>query len=404
VPWLTRARVSNYRSLADVDVRLGALTLLVGPNGAGKSNFLDALRFLADAIATSPHQAASTRGGVQGLLRRQPDTMVESFLIEVDVQFPWEGGTSAEQLLTGQPNPLAHATYQVHLAPQPASRQRRVEVIDEACRVTWRERSLGFTVREGNPEHDGFVLLSKKVERDRLLLPLLGTTDTFAPLVRALESMRFYHLDPQVMRQPVSETEESVLGPTGEHLASVLGGLAERGPKAKARLDEYLGAIVPGVRGIDREYVGKYVGVVMRQEMAAGKEEEFRQSEISDGTIRAAGVLAALFQPSIAHDGTSLVAIEEPELALHPAAAGVLFDALTEACQRVQVVATSQSADLFDRDDIDPANIRVVTYDSGRTIIGEIDEASARIAIDHRMTIGELMRGNQLSPRLTERA
>lgn len=51
------------------------------------------------------------------MLRRQLDTTAGSFLTEVDVEFPWEGGTSAEQLLTGEPNPLAHATYQVHLAP-----------------------------------------------------------------------------------------------------------------------------------------------------------------------------------------------------------------------------------------------------------------------------------------------
>jgi predicted ATPase len=38
VPWLSRVRVTNYRSIADCDVTLGPLTLLVGPNGTGKSN------------------------------------------------------------------------------------------------------------------------------------------------------------------------------------------------------------------------------------------------------------------------------------------------------------------------------------------------------------------------------
>jgi predicted ATPase len=120
---------------------------------------------------------------------------------------------------------------------------------------------------------------------------------------------------------------------------------------------------------------------------------------MSDGTIRAAGVLAALFQPSVLHGGTSLVGIEEPELALHPAAAGALFDALTEASERVQVIATSQSADLLDRDDIGPAAIRAVRYDAGRTEIGELDDASARILAGRRSTLGELMRGNQLDPK-----
>src|SRR3954447_10375062 len=43
---------------------------LVGPNGSGKSNFLDALRFVADALSTSLDHAIRVRGGVHEVLRR----------------------------------------------------------------------------------------------------------------------------------------------------------------------------------------------------------------------------------------------------------------------------------------------------------------------------------------------
>lgn len=49
---------------------------------------------------------------------------------------------------------------------------------------------------------------------------------------------------------------------------------------------------------------------------------EFGPEAVSDGTIRAAGVLAALFQVPVADGRVALVGIEEPEIALHPAAAG----------------------------------------------------------------------------------
>src|SRR5208283_1430954 len=52
-PFLTRAVLKNYKSIEACDVDLDSLTFLVGPNGAGKSNFLDALRFVADALRTS---------------------------------------------------------------------------------------------------------------------------------------------------------------------------------------------------------------------------------------------------------------------------------------------------------------------------------------------------------------
>jgi len=125
---------------------------------------------------------------------------------------------------------------------------------------------------------------------------------------------------------------------------------------------------------------------------------EFGPTGMSDGTIRAAGVLAALFQPEVTQGRTPLVGIEEPEIALHPAAAGVLFDALNEASHQVQVIATSQSPDLLDRDDLDVGIVRAVSMTHGLTTIGEIDEPSRRIVKDKLYTLGELMRGNQISP------
>ena len=93
-----------------------------------------------------------------------------------------------------------------------------------------------------------------------------------------------------------------------------------------------------------------------------------------------------------------MLSIEEPESALHPAAAGALFDALTEAAEHVQIIVASQSADLLDREDFDVSAIRPVATQNGLTIIGEVDSASREIAKEKLMTLGELMRGNQLVP------
>jgi len=47
---LKRIRVAGYKSLADVDITLGDLTVVVGPNAAGKSTLLKALLGLAPHI------------------------------------------------------------------------------------------------------------------------------------------------------------------------------------------------------------------------------------------------------------------------------------------------------------------------------------------------------------------
>ncbi len=60
---LLELRVENFRSLRDVTVPLGPLTVLVGPNGVGKSNVLKVFDFLADIIRTDLQPALDVRGG-----------------------------------------------------------------------------------------------------------------------------------------------------------------------------------------------------------------------------------------------------------------------------------------------------------------------------------------------------
>ena len=49
-----RFRVQNFKSIADVDVSLSPVTVLVGKSGTGKSNFVQSLRFLRDALMALP--------------------------------------------------------------------------------------------------------------------------------------------------------------------------------------------------------------------------------------------------------------------------------------------------------------------------------------------------------------
>ena len=68
--FINRVILKNYKSIAACDVQLHPLMFLVGPNGAGKSNFLDALRFVADALNSSLDHAIRDRGGINDVRRR----------------------------------------------------------------------------------------------------------------------------------------------------------------------------------------------------------------------------------------------------------------------------------------------------------------------------------------------
>jgi predicted ATPase len=120
---------------------------------------------------------------------------------------------------------------------------------------------------------------------------------------------------------------------------------------------------------------------------------------MSDGTLRALGILVALFH---SRDGAEsripLVGIEEPEMALHPAAVGVLLDSLRDASATTQVLVTSHSPDLLDNDEIDTDSILAFALDGDTTKIGRVDEASRSAVRDHLYTPGELLSLGQLRP------
>ena len=124
---------------------------------------------------------------------------------------------------------------------------------------------------------------------------------------------------------------------------------------------------------------------------------------MADGTLRALGVLVALFQRDADHE-PSLVGIEEPETALHPAASGALRDALQAASQDTQVIVTSHSPELLDGPELPADALRAVAERDGVTIIGPIDEASRKVLREGLFSAGELLRLGQLEPDQTQPA
>ncbi|MEV6156373.1 AAA family ATPase [Nonomuraea sp. NPDC052129] len=380
VPFLRRVQMTGYKSIASCDVTFTRLLVLLGPNGAGKSNFLDALQFVAQVLGPStPADVVAARGGLDEVLRRAPQPTDQ---FSIHLEFTVDGADG--------PQP---AEYGFTIGRDSTGR-RPLVIKEEHCVISpGTEQEAGFRVVAGMIVNEGGI------ERDQLYLPLAAARSEFSEVHRSLRSMLFHHLDTDQMRQIEPDRRGTQLGYSGERLGSVLGTLAERHPVFKQRIDDYLRAIVPTVAGIDQQILGDYSTVELRTPETA---RPFGPKLISEGTLHAAGLLAALFQPVVLEGKASLVAIEEPETALHPAATGALFDALTEASERVQVIVTTQSADLLDHDDFDPSWVRIATMKDGITVIGEIDPMVRGVLDDKLATLGELMRSRQLRPKGSE--
>ena len=145
--------------------------------------------------------------------------------------------------------------------------------------------------------------------------------------------MRFYSLNLDKIKDVQAPDPGDLLARDGSNLASVFKQLS---PSAKERIKEYLATVVPSVDKIEARKYGPKEGLVFTQTIAQVEgPQRFLANSMSDGTLRALGILVALFQGNNSpKKRVLLVGIEEPEGALHPAAAGVLLDALREAADQ----------------------------------------------------------------------
>jgi predicted ATPase len=70
---ITRLCIAGYRSLRDVRLEIGPLTVVTGANGSGKSSLYRALRLLADVAQGRIIQSLALEGGLQSVLWAGPE-------------------------------------------------------------------------------------------------------------------------------------------------------------------------------------------------------------------------------------------------------------------------------------------------------------------------------------------
>ncbi len=388
IRFIERLVLRNYKSIAACDVSLSRLTYLVGPNGSGKSNFLDALRFVTDALRISLDHALRDRGGIKEV-RRRSTGHPKHFGIRITFRLP-DGSRGHYAFVVGAK------------AKENRTMQGGYFVQHEECTVRHgiTGRVIGhYAVMDGRVTASS-VATPPAAVKDRLYLVNVSGLPEFRPIYDALSSMGFYNLNPDAIRELQSPDPGLLLARDGSNVASVLETLANRSPDIRARIEEYLSKIVPGVSGVDPIMVGPKETLEFRQEVSGSKDPwRFIAANMSDGTLRALGILIALFQNSGSDGaGVPFVGIEEPETALHPAAAGVLTDSLADASEHTQIAVTSHSPELLANDEIPDDAILAVVSRRGETKIGPLD-AAARTALRSRLfTAGDLLRMDQLQP------
>lgn len=379
--FLTRVVLRNYKSIAAADVSPSQVSFLVGPNGSGKSNFLDALRFVAESLRSTMDHAIRERGGIN-VVRRRSRGHPNHFGIRIDFRSAQFRGRYAFTV-----GAKAGGDY---------------EIREEECYIKTIEDLTHdyYRVKGGNVQQSTLKMPPRAHPR-RLYLVATSGIEPFGQLYDAFLEMGFYNLVPEVIRSLQPPGPGDLLARDGRNAAGVLANLAARSPMFKKRIEDYLGRIVPGVVGVERVVARDRETLEFDQKVKGAQHPwRFGATNMSDGTLRAFGVLLALFQSG--RDGIGLaqpfIGIEEPELAVHPAATAVLLDALRETAQHSQVLVTSHSADLLDNVGTSDDSVLAVLAEDGVTRIGPLDEAGRSALKKGLFTAGELLRVDQLIP------
>lgn len=368
-----RVELKNYRSIEHVKVDLAPLTLLVGPNGSGKSNFADALVFARD-VAVDASSALENRGGIIGVRRWRPSKPTD---VTVDVR----AAASKAALDTD----YVRHQFTIHSGPKGDWSFRR-EVVESVVR----EETQFKIEREGN---------RIAVHADEKVPPVVHVTDTASVMLVArqvkqfarstqLQGVRRYRLNPDEMRKPQLSSEKTRLEESGSNIGTATRHL-QKTPDF-ANIVAAMQKIVPGLVTIYPELVGRFISLKFRQRHGAKETAEFNATEMSEGALRAYGIIVASYQMT----SEELLVIEEPEVSIHVGAAAVLFDILKHASRRGAVLLTTHSADLLDA--AKDEEILVCEYRDGVTTIGELAAAQREIVREGLFSVAEMMRSEPL--------
>jgi len=381
-PFITRVTLRNFKNISYCDVALGPLTFLVGPNGSGKSNFIDALHFVKDAIQVSLDHAFRQRDGVLKVL---PVFAAPGETLGIRLDFRLEHSRGYYAFLV---QGTKGGGYTV-------DREECVLTSD----TTFSAGSY-FRVVRGQVDTNivELIRLPEGTPHELAIRKAGSWSGQLEGLVNALLGMNFYNPQPEALRDlaDMAEQADFLLG-TGRNAASVLRRLARQNPEGVSRINEYLARIVPTVAevrttSVARRETAEFLG------LGDGTRPLYAAS-MSTGTLRVLAILVSLFQtPATSDTPLTLTAIEEPEATVHPAAAGVLLDALKEASEFRQVIATSHSPDLLDDKHLDPSSILAVEVVDGESRIGSLDEVSASVLRDRLTTPGGLLRVGEMHP------
>jgi predicted ATPase len=364
----------GFRSLKDSIWNPGQLNILIGPNGSGKSNLLRLLELIAISAKGGMGKYIQYLGGMEPLVWDG-----RAGRIRFEVKFsPLEEQQDTER---------DSVTYMLELARLGSFSSYRVEEEQLAnyAKVKQGVRGEPFKFLERNQQYG--VMFD---EQERRLVAQAENTPTEETLLssatnpfavnrhistfqRLLAGWTIYHdihVDRDApMRKPAITRYEKRLDADGQNLVSVLHTLYSEDQEFSDNLDDAMraafgndfdGLAFPPASDQKTQLRLKWKSLKRGQSAA----------ELSEGTLRFLLLLTILTSPDL----PQLIAIDEPELGLHPAMLPIIAEYAVAASKHSQVILTTHSPAFLDAFGGEKPTVTVVQLENGQTSLKVVDE------------------------------
>lgn len=340
--------IEGFRSLKNVVWEPGDLNVLIGPNGSGKSNLLRALEMISVSAQGGLGKHVQTAGGMQSLL--------------------WDGVAReiAVKLRTTPPEPERKVetdslTYDFHLSPVGQTSAYRIgrELLGNFYRVEIGDKAepFKFLERKGlngvlfNETQRGLSAAPELLSEEETLLSAISgpfsENRIIALFQKELAGWSVYH-DLRVdylapVRQPAITRLERRVAPDGQNLISVMHTLYTGDRKFKKDIN----AAMKAAFGSDFEELAFSPAADQKIQLQVrwkSLNREQSAADLSDGTLRFLFLLTVLASPTPA----PVIAIDEPEVGLHPGMLPIVAEYAVDASLRSQVILTTHSPQFLD--------------------------------------------------------
>lgn len=350
---LSALAIANYRSLRQLIVPLGRLTVVTGPNGSGKSSVYRAMRLLADIANGGVIRSLVREGGLSSTLWAGPEQFSAGMLrgdqpvqgtrrnepVALKLGFSSvEAGDFSYAIDIGLPPPIPPTVF----SRDPEIKREAIwcgPLLRPATQLIDR-RGPALRLRDGRTwQAIGRPLPSFASMMTEHADP--RDAPEMLTLREQMRSWRFYdhfRSDAEApARQPQLGTRTPVLANDGTDLAAALQTIREIGDGDA--LDRAVDDAFAGAR-VDVGVSGDRFETLMQQH---GLLRPLTSAELSDGTLRYLLWVAALLSPR----PPALLVLNEPETSLHPDLLPALGRLIAQAARQSQVIVVSHASRLL---------------------------------------------------------